>query len=70
MKKVIVLLITICSYGLLFSYSIVEFLNLNRFTKLGIDGLITSAELVGIGYVIMRVLGENNISNYKLRRYY
>ena len=59
-------LITICSYGLLFSYSIVEFLNLNRFTKIGIDGLITSAELVGIGYVIMRILGENNISDYKI----
>jgi len=59
-------LITICSYGLLFSYSIVEFLNLNRFTKVGIDGLITSAELVGIGYVIMRVFGENNISDYKI----
>lgn len=60
------ILITICSYGLLFSYSIVEFLNFNRFSKLGIDGLITSVELVGIGYVIMRLFGENNILDYKI----
>ena len=52
-----VILITTTSYGLLFSYSIIELFNLNGFIKLGIDGLITTIELFGIDYAIM-LLGD------------
>lgn len=61
------ILITITSYSLLFSYAIVEFFNINRLLKLGIDGFITSIELVGIGYAIMRIANvTDNLANYKV----
>lgn len=60
------IIITIVSYGLMFSYSIIEFFKTNRFIKLGIDGLITCIESVGIGYVIMKVIGEDYFSYYKV----
>ena len=60
------IIITITSYGLLLSYSIIEFLNINRFIKLGIDGFITCLESFDIGYVIMKVIGEDGLSKYKV----
>lgn len=62
-------LVTVCSYGLLFSYSIVELFGLNRFTKLGIDGLITPLELIGIGYVIQKLFEGNIVSDYNINFY-
>ena len=59
-------LVTICSYGLLFSYSIVELFPLNRFIKLGIDGLITPLELIGIGYVINSLFEGNTVTDYSV----
>ncbi len=59
-------LVTICSYGLLFSYSIVELFSLNRFIKLGIDGLITPLELIGIGYVINSLFEGNTVTDYSV----
>ena len=59
-------LVTICSYGLLFSYSIVELFSLNRFTKLGIDVLITPLWLIGIGYVIQELFEGNVITDYSV----
>jgi len=59
-------IITITSYGLLFSYSIIEFLNVNRYIKLGIDGFITCIEWFAIEYVIMKVIDEDGLSNYKV----
>ena len=59
-------LVTMCSYGLLFSYSIVELFNLNRFIKLGIDGLITPLELIGIGYLIQKVFEGNTVTDYSV----
>ena len=57
-------IITICSYGLLFSYAIVELYNINRFIKLGIDGLITYIELIGLKYVILNLFDVSN--DYKI----
>lgn len=59
-------LVTVCSYGLLFSYSVVELLSFNRFIKLGIDGLITPLELIGIGYVINNIFGDNTVIDYSV----
>lgn len=60
------ILITLASYSLLLSYGIIELFSINRFVKIGIDTLLTGVELLGIGYVIMKVVGENNISYYKI----
>lgn len=59
-------LVTVCSYGLLFSYSIVELFSLNRFTKLGIDGLITPLELIGIKYLTQKLFEENIVTDYSV----
>ena len=59
-------LVTVCSYGLLFSYSIVELFSLNRFTKLGIDGLITPLGLIGIKYLTQKLFEENTVTDYSV----
>ena len=60
------ILITIIFYGLLYSYSIVEFLNINRLSKLGISGVIICIECFEIEYVILKVVGEELLSKYKV----
>ena len=59
-------LVTVCSYGLLFSYSIVELFSLNRFTKLGIDGLITPLGLIGIKYLTQKLFDGNTVTDYSV----
>ena len=61
------ILITAVSYGLLFSYAIIETFNINRLLKLGIEGFITAFELLGIGYFIMKIVdATDDLSNYKV----
>lgn len=60
------MLITVVSYGLLFSYSIVELFNVNRYIKLGIDGFITCIEWFGIGYIVTNYVGEDLFTEYKI----
>ena len=60
------MLITVVSYGLLFSYSLIEFLNVNRLIKLGIDGFITFLEWFGIGYVVTKYIGKSLFEEYKI----
>ena len=55
-------LIVITYYVLVFSCSIIEFLNINRLIKLGVEGFITFLELIKIGYIIMKVIGEDKLS--------
>lgn len=57
-------IVTLCSYGLLFSYATLELFNINRFIKLGIDGLITCIELIGLGYVIRKLF--DSTTDYKV----
>ncbi len=59
-------LVTVCSYGILFSYSIVELFSLNRFTKLGIDGLITLLGLIGIKYLTQKLFEGNTVTDYSV----
>ena len=60
------ILVTICSYGILFSYSIIELFKINRFTKLGIGGLITPIEISALGYVIGKLFESDSAQNYNI----
>ena len=60
------MLITVVSYGLLFSYSIIEFFNINRLIKLGLDGFITCIEWFGIAYVVTKYIGKELFEEYKI----
>lgn len=59
-------IITITSYGILFSYAIVEFFNINRLAKIGIDIFLTGIESIGLGYVISKLIGGNSFTDYKV----
>ncbi len=58
--------IAVVSYGLLFIYSIIEFFNVNRLIKLGIDGFITCIGWYGIGNIVSNYVGEDFATEYKI----
>ena len=60
------IIITISAYSLLLTYGIVELFKTNRFIKIGIDILTTGLELMGLVWIISKVVGDYNTTNYKV----
>ena len=59
-------IITTSAYGILITYGLIEFLNINRYFKLAIDFLLSGIELLGFGFLLNKLLEGESLSKYKI----